>query len=35
MLLQSGISKKKTVALYDALTEYAIYSTTAASVIPG
>jgi hypothetical protein len=31
---RSGISKKKTAALYDALTEDATYSTTAPSVHP-
>jgi hypothetical protein len=34
MLLLTGISKKKTAALYDALTEYATCSTTAPSVHP-
>jgi hypothetical protein len=34
MLLLTGISKKKTVALYHALTEYAVYSTSAPFVHP-
>jgi hypothetical protein len=34
MLLPTGISKKKTAALYDALTEFTTYSTTAPSVQP-
>jgi hypothetical protein len=34
MLLLTGISKKKTAALHDALTEYATYWTTAPPVHP-